>query len=199
MITFLHGKLDTKSPTSAIIDVGGVGYEVFISLSTYERLPASGEPCRLQIHHHIREDAQLLFGFLQAEEKTMFERLIAISGIGPKTALGILSGLTISELSAAIANNDIKRVSAIRGIGKKTAERLIIELRDKVNPLEALAAQSAGGGANPNVTMLRDAILALTQLGFPQEQARKMAQTALDTDPSIRDAETLLRKSLSGK
>jgi len=199
MIAFLQGKLETKTPTVAIVDVGGVGYEVFIPISTYERLPASGEPCRLLVHHHIREDAQLLFGFMRADEKTMFERLITISGVGPKTALGILSGLTVAELSAAIANNDIKRVSTIRGIGKKTAERLIVELRDKINPLEALAARSAGGVGDSNVAMLRDAILALTQLGFPQEQARKMAQAALDADSSIGDAETLLRKSLSGK
>ncbi|MCL1909673.1 MAG: Holliday junction branch migration protein RuvA [Kiritimatiellaeota bacterium] len=187
-----------KTPAAAVVDVQGVGYEVFISLGTYDGLPATGEPCRLLIHHHIREDAQLLFGFTRAEEKAMFERLITISGVGPKTALSILSGLTVTELTAAIADNDIKRVSTIRGIGKKTAERLIVELRDKVNPLEAMAARTAGGG-DPKTAMLRDAILALTQLGFPQEHARKMAQTALDADPSIRDAETLLRKSLSSK
>ncbi|MCL2103640.1 MAG: Holliday junction branch migration protein RuvA [Kiritimatiellaeota bacterium] len=198
MIAFLQGKLEAKSPTVAVMDVQGVGYEVFIPLSTYDRLPASGEPCRLLIHHHIREDAQMLFGFAQADEKAMFERLITISGVGPKTALSILGGLTVSELSAAIAGNDIKRVSTIRGIGKKTAERLIVELRDKVSPLEALAARAAGGG-DPHAAMLRDAVLALTQLGFPQEQARKMAQVALDADPSIGDAETLLRKSLSSK
>jgi len=198
MIAFLHGKLAEKTPTVAVVDVQGVGYEVFISLSTYDRLPANGEPCRLLIHHYIREEAQLLFGFAQAEEKAMFERLITISGVGPKTALSILSGLTVAELSVAIADNDVKRVSTIRGIGKKTAERLIVELRDKVNPLEAMAARTAGGG-DPKTAMLRDAILALTQLGFPQEQARKMAQAALEADASIRDAETLLRKSLSSK
>jgi len=198
MIAFLNGVLAEKTPTVAVVDVQGVGYEVFISLSTYDRLPARGEACRLLIHHHIREEAQLLFGFVQAEEKAMFERLITISGVGPKTALSILSGLTVAELSVAIADNDIKRVSTIRGIGKKTAERLIVELRDKVNPLEAMAARTASGG-DPKTAMLRDAILALTQLGFPQDQARKMAQAALEADPSIGDAETLLRKSLSSK
>lgn len=196
MIAFLQGKLAEKSPTVAVVDVQGVGYEVFISLGTYDRLPAGGEPCRLLIHHHIREDAQVLFGFALAEEKAMFERLITISGIGPKTALGVLSGLTVAELTAAIADGDVKRVSAVRGIGKKTAERLIVELRDKVSPLEAVAARTAG---DPAAAMLRDAILALTQLGFPQDQARKMAQAALDADASIRDAEALLRKSLSGR
>ena len=195
MIAFLSGVVAEKTPTVAIIDVQGVGYEVFISLSTYDRLPARGEPCHLLTHHHIREDTQLLFGFVQAEEKAMFERLIAVSGVGPKTALGILSGLTVAELTAAIADNNIKRVSTIRGIGKKTAERLIVELRDKVNPLEAMAARTAGGG-DPKVAMLRDAVLALTQLGFPQDKAYKMAQAALDADASINDTETLLRKSL---
>ena len=198
MIAFLHGVLAEKMPAVAVVDVQGVGYEVLISLSTYDRLPARGEPCRLLVYHHIREDAQLLFGFMLAEEKTMFERLITISGVGPKTALGILSGMTVAELTAAIADNDIKRVSTIRGIGKKTAERLIVELRDKVNPLEAMAARTAGGG-DPKLAMLRDAVLALTQLGFPQEQARKMAQAALEADASIQDTEALLRKSLSSK
>jgi Holliday junction DNA helicase RuvA len=135
---------------------------------------------------------------MQVEEKQMFERLINVNGIGPKTALSILSGLTISELIAAIAAGDIKRISAIHGIGKKTAERLIVELRDKGNPLEALAAATAGGG-DPKAAILRDAILALTQLGFPQDTAHKMAQTVFTANPDIPDAETLLRKSLSSK
>jgi len=198
MIAFLNGILVERSPSVALVDVHGVGYELFISLSTYDRLPATGSPCRLLTYHHIREDAEILFGFMQPEEKQMFERLINVNGIGPKIALSILSGLTISELIAAIASGDIKRISAIHGIGKKTAERLIIELRDKVNPLEALAAATAGGG-DPKNAMLRDTILALTQLGFPQDSAHKMAQAALTANPDIQDAETLLRKSLSSK
>jgi len=198
MIAFLNGILVEKSPSAALLDVQGVGYELFISLSTYDRLPATGSPCRLLTYHHIREDAEILFGFMQPEEKQMFERLINVNGIGPKIALSILSGLTISELIAAIASGDIKRISAIHGIGKKTAERLIIELRDKVNPLEALAAATAGGG-DPKNAMLRDTILALTQLGFPQDTAHKMAQAVFTANPDIQDAETLLRKSLSSK
>jgi len=198
MIAFLNGTLAEKSPSVALLDVQGVGYEVFISLSTYDRLPATGASCKLLTYHHIREDINILFGFMQVEEKQMFERLINVNGIGPKTALSVLSGMTISELIAAIAEGNIKRISAIHVIGKKTAERLIIELRDKVNPLEALAASTAGGGDAKNA-MLRDTILALTQLGFPQDTAYKMAQTAFAANPDIKDAETLLRKSLSSK
>jgi len=198
MIAFLNGVLVEKSPSVALLDVQGVGYEVFISLSTYDRLPGTGSACRLLTYHHIREDAQILFGFMQPEEKQMFERLINVNGIGPKTALSVLSGMTVTELTSAIAEGNIKRISGIHGIGKKTAERLIVELRDKVNPLEALAAATAGGG-DPKAAVLRDAILALTQLGFPQETAHKMAQSALTANPDIKDAETLLRKSLSSK
>jgi Holliday junction DNA helicase RuvA len=198
MIAFLNGTLVDKSPSVALLDVHGVGYEVFISLSTYDRLPATGSSCKLLTFHHIREDINILFGFMQVEEKQMFERLINVNGIGPKTALSVLSGLTISELIAAIAEGNIKRISSIHGIGKKTAERLIVELRDKVNPLEALAASTAGGG-DPKSAMMRDTILALTQLGFQQDTAHKMAQAAFAANPDIKDAETLLRKSLSSK
>lgn len=198
MIAFLHGKLADKTPSTVTLDVQGVGYELFISLSTYDRLPATGSDCRLLTYHHIREDAQVLFGFAQAEEKRMFERLIDVNGVGPKLALSVLSGLTVAELVAAIAESNVKRISSVHGVGKKTAERIIVELRDKVDPLEALAGRTAGGGDARNA-MLRDAILALSQLGFPQDQARKMVQSALDTDPAVTDTEVLLRKALSSK
>jgi len=198
VIAFLHGTLVDKTPTVVTLDVHGVGYEVFISLGTYDRLPATGSACRLLTYHHIREDAQILFGFMQPEEKSMFERLIAVNGIGPKLALSVLSGLTVAELSLAIAENNVKRISSVHGIGKKTAERIVIELRDKIDPLEALLGRGAGGDTAQNA-MLRDTILALTSLGFPQEQARKMVQSALDADASIQDTEALLRKALNCK
>jgi len=198
MIVFLVGTLVEKSPTSLTLDVHGVGYEVLISLSTYDRLPATGSTCTILTHHHIREDIQQLFGFATADEKTMFLRLINVNGIGPKTALMILSGLTASELLTAIANNDVKRISAVHGIGKKTAERLIVELKDKVDPLEVIALQTAGGGSVQGA-ILRDTVLALVSLGFPQDQAKKMAQSALDNTPDAQDPETLLRKALSSK
>jgi Holliday junction DNA helicase RuvA len=198
MIAFLHGTLVDKTPSLVTLDVHGVGYEVLISLSTYDRLPATGSACRLLTYHHIREDAQILFGFEQPEEKGMFERLIGVNGIGPKMALSVLSGLTVAELSSAIAEGNIKRISSVHGIGKKTAERMIVELRDKVDPLEALAGRTAGGG-DAHSAMLRDTVLALTSLGFQQEQARKMVQAALDADPAVKDTEALLRRALSSK
>ncbi|HQA37824.1 MAG TPA: Holliday junction branch migration protein RuvA [Kiritimatiellia bacterium] len=199
MIAFLHGTLVEKTPSAATLDVQGVGYEVFISLNTYDRLPATGTSCRLLTHHHIREDAQILFGFAQAEEKRMFERLINVNGVGPKLALSVLSGLTVPDLTAAIAESNVKRISAVHGVGKKTAERIVVELRDKVDPLEAFAGRTGVTGGESRNAMLRDAILALGQLGFPQDQARKMVQSALDADPALDDTEALLRRALSSK
>ncbi|MDD3546608.1 MAG: Holliday junction branch migration protein RuvA [Kiritimatiellae bacterium] len=198
MIAFLNGILADKTPSLVTLDVHGVGYELLVSLSTYDRLPHTGETCRLLVHHHVREDAQTLFGFAQAEEKRMFERLTGVNGVGPKVALSVLSGMTVSELTAAIADNNFKRISAVHGIGKKTAERIIIELRDKIDPLEALAGREPGADSARN-TMLRDAVMALMSLGFPQDQARKMVQAAFDADNTVTDTEALLRKALGSK
>lgn len=198
MIVSLHGTLVEKAPAFATLETGGVGYGLAISLNTYDRLPATGTQCRLLTYLHVRDDALLLFGFYQAEERQMFERLIGVSGIGPKSALSILSGLTIAEFSLAISEGDIKRISSVPGIGKKTAERLIIELRDKINPLEALSKQTSEGDAQRNI-MLRDAIMALSSLGFSQDQARKMIQKALERAPALNNTEELLRQALNQK
>ena len=198
MIAFLKGILVDKKPSVVILDVNGVGYQLLVSLSTYDRLPATGAACHLVTYYHVREDAHTLFGFVNAEEKRMFECLISVNGVGPKLALSVLSGLTIAELSQAIADNNIKRISTVHGIGKKTAERIVIELRDKVDPLSALVGNPAGDGGRPNA-ILRDTMLALTSLGFPQDQARKMVQAAFDADTSINDTEVLLRKALNSK
>lgn len=199
MIAFLNGTLVEKTPSLVVLDVGGVGYEVFISLSTYDRLPASGSECRLLTHQQVRDDAHLLYGFATPEEKRMFGRLITISGIGPKLAISILSGLTVSELTTSIAESDVKRISSVRGIGKKTAERLIIELRDKIDPLEAFAIDKDGGGAEEHGAILRDTILALGSLGYSQDQARKWVQVAYESDPTVKDVETLLKRALSSR
>ncbi|MDD4101355.1 MAG: Holliday junction branch migration protein RuvA [Kiritimatiellae bacterium] len=198
MIAFLNGILVDKTPSLVTLDVHGVGYELLVSLSTYDRLPHTGETCRLLVHHHVREDAQTLFGFAQAEEKRMFERLTGVNGVGPKVALSVLSGMTVGELTAAIADNNVKRISTVHGIGKKTAERIIMELRDKIDPLEAFAGSGSSTDSVRN-TMLRDAVMALISLGFPQEQARKMVQAAFDADNTVTDTEALLRKALGSK
>ena len=199
MIAFLNGILAEKHPTSIVLDVHGVGYAVLIPLSTYDRLPTTGESCLLQIHHHMREDGQQLCGFATADEKQMFEQLISISGIGPKVALGILSGLSVCELRATIAEGNTKRLSSVRGIGKKTAERIVVELRDKIDPAEALASRAAASGDVAGATVLRDTVLALTALGFPQDQARKMVQSALDAGADTADTEALLKLALASR
>lgn len=198
MIAFLQGVLTDKTPSLITLNVGGVGYEALISLNTYDRLPHSGEECYLHIHHHVREDTLTLFGFARIEEKRMFRQLINVNGVGPKTAISLLSGLSVADLMAAIAENNIKRISSVHGIGKKTAERIVVELRDKIDPLEALASRetTADGARN---AMLRDAAMALVSLGFAQDQARKMVQAALTADNSIKDTESLLRKAFSSK
>lgn len=199
MIAFLNGILAEKQPTSVVLDVHGVGYAALIPLSTYDRLPATGETCRLLVHHHMREDGQLLCGFATPDEKRMFELLIGISGIGPKVALGVLSGLSVAELRAAIVEGNVRRLSSVRGVGKKTAERIVVELRDKIDPAEALASRAAATGDAAGATVLRDTVLALTTLGFAQEQARKMVQAALDAGTGTADAEALLKRALASR
>ena len=195
MIAYVHGILAEKSPSRVVLDVGGIGYEVFVSINTFDRLPATGEECKLLTYHHIREDTQILFGFIDSKEKSMFELLLNVNGVGAKTALSILSGLTVTELSLCISENNVKRISSVHGIGKKTAERIAMELRDKINPFEAMAG-SDGSKPLPESTMMRDAVMALTSLGFAQEKATKMVQAVLAKESDITDTEVLLRKAL---
>ena len=142
MITFLEGKLDSKQLAHVVMNVGGVGYEVTIPLSSYDQLPLEGESCRILTYHHITDVSQKLFGFCTDEEREMFRRLLTISGVGPKLAVSALSGLPVRELKNALINGDVKRISSISGIGKKTAERVILELRDKLK-LDSLSPGEA--------------------------------------------------------
>jgi len=194
VIVYLKGILIEKTPSTCVIEVNGVGYEVFISVNTYDRLPASGKSCMLRTYHHIREDAQTLFGFTDDKEKNMFLMLLGVNGVGAKTALSILSGLTVAELSLCISESNIKRISSVHGIGKKTAERIAMELRDKINPFEAIAGSDKN---NSEITVMRDAVMALTSLGYAQEKAAKMVQAVLTKEGPLPDTETLLRKALS--
>lgn len=173
MITFLEGKLDHKQPARIVMEVGGVGYEVFIPLCSYDRLPPEGDTCRVLTYHHITDAGQKLFGFFAEEEREMFTRLLTISGVGPKLAISALSGLPVRELKAALINGDVKRISSISGIGKKTAERIIVELRDKFSAGEQLDA-FAGGESDHGDRRLHDAALALTALGQKPDDATKM-------------------------
>jgi Holliday junction DNA helicase RuvA len=199
MIAFVQGVLVERHPTHVVLDVNGLGYEVLIPLSTYDRLPAAGECCRLFTHLHVREDAQILYGFAGAEEKATFEMLILVNGIGPKVAMAVLSGLTVRDLRAAIAEGDVKRLSSVHGVGRKTAERMVVELRDRIDPAEALAARLAPGQTEVGVASLRDAVQALTSLGFAQEQARKMIQHAVDAGADLADTKGLLKRALASR
>lgn len=196
MITFLDGKLEEKQPARVVMNVGGVGYQVAVPLSSFDRLPPAGDPCRILIYHHITDVSQALFGFCTEEERNMFTLLLGVSGIGPKIAISALSGLSVRELKAALVESDVKRISSISGIGKKTAERVIVELRDKFSSGEALEALA---GAEPGDHRLRDAALALISLGYKQADAQKMVKAyALKLDEST-TVEDLVRMALTGK
>ena len=196
MISFLHGTLVEKTPVSILLDVNGVGYELAIPLSTYDRLPATGETLRVLTHLVIREDAWQLCGFAMAAEKTTFLLLVGVNGVGPKVAMNTLSGITIPDLHAAITGNNVKRLSAVNGIGKKSAERIIIELKDKIHPLMAFTAKD-GSPAPAHNPALSDTLLALTSLGYPQDAAKKMLQAALDAGTDTRNTEALLKAALA--
>ena len=199
MITFLEGIIENKQPTHVVLNVGGVGYEVIISLSSYDRLPGFGEKVRLLTHDHIREDAHQLFGFITADERRVFSLLLGVSGIGPKIALSALSGMTVRELKVAIKDGDIKRLSAISGIGKKTAERMIVELRDKFGDGEILAAVAGGRPELESDIKLRDAVLALISLGYKRTEAQELVvRVVRQPEMSGADVEAIVRKALAG-
>lgn len=190
MIALVRGTLAYKSIDHVIVDVGGVGYRLFIPLSTFYSLPETGE-ISLFTHTHVREDSLLLYGFLSLEEKNLFVILIGISGIGPKLAVNILSHIPAGDLKRAIASGDLKRLSGLPGIGKKTAERLVLELKDKVGPL---AGHSAAAGPSPAAgtaagDLISDVISALVNLGYKENQARKVLENMeLAPDLSMEEA-----------
>jgi Holliday junction DNA helicase RuvA len=167
MIAHLRGKLISKHPNQAIVEAAGVGYDVHISVPTFSDLPALGAETAFFIHTHVREDALALFGFLKLEEKQLFEKLIGVSGIGPKLAITILSGMSAETMVAAIRGNNVAALTRIPGIGKKTAERMVLELRDK---LEGFGQAPAAAAASP---VEEDVISALVNLGYQRALAEK--------------------------
>ncbi len=199
MIAYIRGILAEKGPDRVVIEAAGVGYELLIPVSTFDKLPREGGEVKLLAWHCVREDDEILFGFATKEEREMFLKLTQVSGVGPKIALAILSGSSIGELSLAIASGNAKRISSIKGVGKKTAEKICVELKDKVSAIAALASTSRRGGKDSKAPVIRDAILALTSLGFGEENANKMVSKVLAEDPSVKDAETLIRLALSSK
>ena len=197
MIAFLRGTILEKHPNRIVVDVNGVGYEVFVPLSTFYGLGDPGSTTAVRIHTHVREDALLLYGFATLLEQELFERLIGVSGIGPKVALAVLSGIEPQELIRAIERGDHARLTAIPGVGKKTSERIVLELKDRLPRLRPEIAPAGGGAAEPSA--LRDDVLsALVNLGYHRPLAEKAAEAAMKTLGSVSEAsfERMLKQAL---
>ncbi len=183
-------------PTQVVVEVHGVGYEVFIPLSSYDRLPAPGQPVRLLTHLQVREDAHLLFGFASIEERDLFRLLVTrVSGVGPKLALAVLSGMEVSRFKAAVVDADIASIAQISGLGKKTAERIVLELKDKLGVAAAWEAASAEHAPSPGARAANDAVLALIALGYKQVDAAKAVRAAGMRDQNA-GTEELVRLAL---
>ncbi len=195
MIAHLKGQLIYKSPEHTIVDVNGVGYQIFTPLSTYYALPATGQTVSLRVHTRVRKDELKLFGFLTKDEQMIFQKLITINKVGPRLALGILSGMSPADLLRAVMNNDTARLSTIPGVGKKTAERLTLEMKDKLADLaldvkhqpESAAAEGFYG----------DALSALVNLGYKKPAAEKALQTIYNRNGKDASLEDLIKESLN--
>ena len=193
MIAHLRGKLLAKSPNQAIVETAGVGYDVVISVPTFSDLPTVGAEVALHIHTHVREDSLALYGFLRPAEKQLFEKLITVSGIGPKLAITILSGMPVAEMTGAIRGNDVARLTRIPGIGRKTAERMVLELRDKL-PVAEAGQVAASASANP---MEEDVLSALMNLGYQRAAAEKALAAVSRNGKAGQNFESLFRESLA--
>ena len=180
MIAFLRGRVVDKQPNRVIVDIHGVGYDVHVPLSTFYEIGDEGADVALRVHTHVREDALQLYGFLTELERQLFERLIGISGIGPKVAIAVLSGMDPRELVTAVQRGDVARLTGIPGVGKKTAERIVLELRDRLTQIVAPAAD-AGAAARGADRLRLDLLSALQNLGYHRPQAEKAVDKALDT------------------
>ncbi|MCL2661641.1 MAG: Holliday junction branch migration protein RuvA [Acidobacteriaceae bacterium] len=194
MIAHLRGRLLSKAPNQVIVDCNGVGYDITISVATFSGLPAEGTETALHIHTHVREDQIALFGFAETGEKRLFERLLTISGIGPKLAITVLSGISAERLVAAIRGGDHATLTRIPGIGKKTAERVVLELKDKLDDM----AVPAAAGTGQRTPASDDALSALVNLGYPRPVAQKAIEKAIEKSPeAANDFETLFRAAMS--
>lgn len=196
MIAYVSGKLIEKKPTEALIDVQGLGYHLLIPTSTYETLPGTGEPAMLHTHHYVREDAVLLFGFASKAERTVFEIMLGVSGVGPKLALAALSAMSPAELRDRVLEGDAGFLTNIPGVGRKTAERLIVELRDRLAKLDLGGGAPLSGGSETRAEARADALAALEQLGFSRAAAEKNIRTALRNHPGAQSADELVRLAL---
>jgi Holliday junction DNA helicase RuvA len=195
MITYVSGKLVGKKATEAIIDVQGIGYQVHIPTSTYERLPDVGKQATLHTHHYVREDAALLYGFADSDQRAVFEAMLSVSGIGPKLALAALSAFEPADLREYVIRGEVSVLTGIPGVGRKTAERLVVELRDKF----ARVAVGVPAGVEAGRSSLRgDALAALEALGLSKAAADKSIARVMKEKPDIESVEELVRLALQG-
>lgn len=195
MIAFLSGKLLEKQANTAIVDVGGVGYEVLIPLTTFYELGEVGSEVELRIYTHVREDAIQLFGFKTLRERDLYLKLISVQGIGPKSGIAMLSGMSADEIIAALRSNNLARLTTIPGVGRKTAERMVIELRDKVGDIATGAVRTESGSPLPADSVFDDALSALVNLGYQKNAAEKSLDQAAKEGTEI-TVQKLLRRAL---
>jgi Holliday junction DNA helicase RuvA len=203
MIAALTGRLACKAPTHVTLDVQGVGYEVFIPLSTFYALPDTSESISLSIHTHLREDAIQLFGFLTSQEKDAFVLLTGVSGIGPKLALSVLSALSVPDLTSAIQAGDVAKLETVPGIGKKSAGRIALELKDKVERLRSVPSHAVEASSGPSDRMQDDALSALVNLGYRATEAKEALKRIVQAragqePPTLKDLIRQALKDLAG-
>jgi Holliday junction DNA helicase RuvA len=196
MIGQLRGQLLRKRPNALLLDVQGVGYEVFIPLTSFYELPGEGSEVTLKIHTHVREDALTLFGFLSQREKDLFLKLLSISGIGPKLAIAILSGAQVEDLANAIVTGNLARLTAIPGVGRKTAERVVLELKGQMTPFLLPEQMEAAKDSGASTALDEDVLSALTNLGYPRASAEKALSMVLRSAECERTFEEVLRSTL---
>jgi len=192
MYSYIEGIITEKTPTIAILNVGGIGYEIHISLTSYEQLGNINEKAKLYTHLHVRDDAHLLFGFYSREERKLFLQLISISGVGPRLAQSILSGIKISELKRAIIGEDIQVLTSITGVGKKTAQRLIVELKERIEKVEKIHA----GEEKTVLGITEEAMLALVSLGYNKSVAERSIKKVLNESEKDITIEALIKRAL---
>jgi holliday junction DNA helicase RuvA len=196
MIAFITGRLAAKTPTEIVVETGGIGYQISVPLSTSGAIGSPGEQVRILTHLHVREDAMQLYGFATDQERELFRLLISVSGIGPRLAQGILSGISAAELQSAILSGNLPALTAIPGIGRKTAERMVLELRGKVGAVEAEAPASAPA-TSMQLKNRSEALVALMSLGYTRASAEKALQVVLrDPDAASLSTEALIKRSL---
>lgn len=196
MIAFLTGTILEKTPSALIVEVHGIGYQIFIPLNTFYRLPEVKESVSLHIYTHVREDALQLYGFLSPLEKELFLLLLGISGVGPKVALGILSGMELTELVQALRDGNVDRLRAIPGVGPKTAGRLVLELREKVNALSPAGLQTPVSAGSESDKTKEDALSALVNLGYHRTEAKRTVDKIVEETADSESVEGLIKKAL---